>query len=195
MTSVSEEHSDQSFRRIDGTFQVPLYMDSPYSGARVVRGDDGLPEFQGWAEAPFTALVPRSLAEPGASPGRLLGFGHGLMGAGEDEGGGGFVQHLGNSRQMVTVATDWQGMSSRDLASVGQALSDVSTFPATGERLMQGVINNVVMIRSFKGACRTLDELMPNGTPIIDEGEPCITDSVGMPCPLTATWAARSSTR
>ena len=41
-----------------------------------------------------------------------------------------------------------------DIATVGIALSDVGTFPSTGERLMQGVINNLVMTRSFK-AVRT----------------------------------------
>jgi len=169
---VREDYSDETFRRVDGTFQVPLYMDSPYTGSRVVRGDDGLPEFQGWADVPFTILIPHSLATADAEPGRLLAFGHGLMGDGSDEGGGSFLRHLGNEYGIVTVATDWQGMSDSDLATVGVALSDVGTFPSTGERLMQGMINNVVMIRSFKGNCRTLPELMIDGEPVIDDGEP-----------------------
>jgi hypothetical protein len=94
------------------------------------------------------------------------------MGQARDEGGGGFLSELGNRYGMVTVATDWQGMSVPDLATVGIALSDVSTFPSTGERLMQGVVNNLVMTRSFKGACRELPELQVTSGPAIDEGPP-----------------------
>jgi hypothetical protein len=172
VTNVSEEPSDSTLRRVDGTFSSPLYMDGPYTGSRVVRGNDGLPEFQGWVEVPFTLLIPQSLNAEDAEPGRLLAFGHGLMGQARDEGGGGFLSELGNRYGMVTVATDWQGMSVPDLATVGIALSDVSTFPSTGERLMQGVVNNLVMTRSFKGACRDLPELQVTSGPAIDEGPP-----------------------
>lgn len=169
---VQDDVSDQTFRRLDGTFRVPLYMESDQPGARVVRGADGLPEFQGWADAPFTLLVPRSLAEEGAEPGRLLAFGHGLMGSADGEGGGGYLRGLGNEYGLVTVATDWWGMSADDVPTVARALMDVSGFPAVGERLMQGVVNHLVMTRSFKGACRTLPELVVDGEPLIDEGEP-----------------------
>lgn len=169
---VREDYSDETFRRVDGTFEVPLYMDSEYTGSRVVRGADGLPEFQGWTSVPFTILIPHSLAGVDDEPGRLLAFGHGLMGDGSDEGGGSFLRNLGNDYGMVTLATDWQGMSTSDLVTVASALSDVGTFASTGERLMQGMINNVVMIRSFKGNCRTLPELMIDDEPVIDDGEP-----------------------
>jgi hypothetical protein len=172
VTDVREDYSSDTFRRVDGTFRSPRYMDSVYTGSRAVRGPDGLPEFQGWADIPFTVLIPHSLAAEDAAPGRLLSFGHGLMGQGKDEGGGGFLRSLGNRYDMVTVATDWQGMSVPDIATVGIALSDVSTFPSTGERLMQGVINNLVMTRSFKGACRDLPELQVPAGPAIDDGPP-----------------------
>ena len=172
VTSIEEDHSEDSLLRVNGTFRSPLYMDSPYTGSRAVRDEDGLPVFQGWTDAPFTMLVPRQQGEEGASPARLLSFGHGLMGEGRGEGGGGFLQELGQRYNMVTVATDWQGMSVPDIATVGIALSDVGTFPSTGERLMQGVINNLVMTRSFKGACRDLPELQGADGPYIDAGPP-----------------------
>ena len=172
VNEVQEDYSDQTFRRVDGTFQIPLYMDGPYTGSRVVRGADGLPEFQGWSEAPFTVLIPHSLNEEGAEPGRLLAFGHGLMGQGSDEGGGSFLRALGNQYGLVSVATDWQGMSLPDVTTVAIALSDISTFSSTGERLMQGVINNLVMVRAFKGACKGLPELQLASGPAIDDGEP-----------------------
>ncbi len=170
--SIDEDVDGNTYRRVDGTFTVPLYVDSDEPGARVVRGPDGLPEFQGWAEAPFTMLIPHSLAEPGADPGRLLQFGHGLMGSAEGEGGGGYLRGLGNEYGMVTVATDWWGMSLPDVATVALALADLSEFPKIGERLMQGVVNQFVLTRSFKGACRLEDFALVDGEPVIDEGEP-----------------------
>ena len=172
VTSVQEDVDDRTFRRVDGTFTIPLYMDSDDSPAHAVWGDDGVPEFQGWGEAPFTLLIPRSLAEPDAGPGRLLTFGHGLMGSAVGEGGGGYLRRLTQDLGMVSVATDWQGMSDSDLVAVGRALSNVGEFPAVGERLMQGMINFLVLTRTFKGACRTLPDLLVDGEPVIDDGEP-----------------------
>ncbi|HCP45231.1 MAG TPA: hypothetical protein DIU15_04280 [Deltaproteobacteria bacterium] len=169
--TVREDYSDQVFRRLDGTFKIPLYMDRDVSGARVVRGPDGLPEFQGWADAPFTLMVPHS-ALTARGPGHLLSFGHGLMGAAADEGGSNFVRRFANRFNFVSVATDWQGMSERDIVVVGTALSNVSSFPAVGDRLMQGVINQLVMVRSFLGACRDLPQLQAKGVQVIAEGEP-----------------------
>jgi len=169
---IEDETDDRRFRRIDGTFSVPLYMNQDGSGARVVRGDDGLPTFQGWIEAPFTLTIPRILSEDGSAAGRLLGYGHGLMGSADGEGGGNYVQEVAQEFGYVVVATDWQGMSDRDLVTVGTALSNVSTFPKVGDRLKQGVINHLVMVRSFKGACRDLPELQVNGQSVIDDGDP-----------------------
>jgi hypothetical protein len=93
------------------------------------------------------------------------------MGAADGEGGGGFLRGFGDDYEMVTVATDWQGMSEDDITTVAIALSEVGSFPSTGERLMQGMINNLVMIRSFRGACRTMDAFLVDGEPVIDDGE------------------------
>lgn len=167
----TDDVDDRRFRRVDGTFSVPLYMDSEFTGSRVVRGADGRPEFQGWTEAPFTLLIPDSLAEGDADPGRLLAFGHGLMGSGNGEGGGGFLQGFTHEYEMVSVATDWQGMSENDVTTVAIALSEVGSFPSTGERLMQGMINTLVMIRAFQGGCRTMDAFLVDGEPVIGDGE------------------------
>ncbi len=169
---IEDDNDERRFRRIDGTFRVPLYMDEDGPGARVARGEDGLPSFQGWAEAPFTLTIPHVVAEEGAAPGRLMGYGHGLMGSASGEGGGNYVRRVAQEFGYVVVATDWQGMSDRDVVTVGIALSNVSTFPKVGDRLKQGVINNLVMIRSFKGACSQLPELQVNGQSVIDDGPP-----------------------
>lgn len=156
------------FRRIDGTFKIPLYMDGDQPPVRAVFDDDGIPVFQGFAEAPFTVTLPAALAADDAEPGPLLVFGHGLMGRADEEGGGGYVRRISQELGMVTVATDWQGMSGTDLVSVAQALSDVGKFPATGERLMQGILNFMVVTQSMLGACKDLPEFQVEGRTVID---------------------------
>lgn len=167
--SVQTDVSEQTWARLDGTFRIPLYMDSPERGARVVRGADGHPAFQGWATAPFTMLVPRRAVEPGAERQRLLQFGHGLMGAGDGEGGGGFLRGFGQEFGFVTVATDWQGMSEDDFVTVGRALTNMAEFPKITERLMQGVVNNLVLTRSFLGDCQALPDLQHEGHSVIGD--------------------------
>lgn len=160
-------------RRVDGTFRIPLYMDSALPPARAVRDERGLPQFQGWATAPFAMTIPSDLLASGAAPGRLVVYGHGLMGSGSSEGAGGYVRGMARDHDMVFVATDWQGMSNDDVTTVATALSDVTTFPRVTDRLMQGVLNGAVMARSFSGACKELPEaLSDDGDPVIAEGKP-----------------------
>jgi hypothetical protein len=159
--------------RIQGMLEVPLYTDRNAPPTRVVRDAAGLPEFQDMAEVPYILVVPESVMEPGAEPARFFGYGHGLMGS-RHEVDSGFVAQIASERQMVAAAVDWDGMSERDFVTVGLALQDVSTFARVGERLMQGVINQLVLTRSFTGACRTaLAELQhPDGHSVIRDGEP-----------------------
>lgn len=171
VTDVEEDPAhEQTFRVVRGTFTVPLFTESARPGTPIVRGPDGSPRQNATAEAPFIALVPRSLAESvaaGGAPGRLLTFGHGLMGdAGEIEGG--FVRQFADRTQMTVVATDWWGMSTGDIDTVAFALSDFATFPLVAGRLMQGVVNTLVLTRSFAGVCAELPEMQVEDRPVID---------------------------
>ena len=155
VTSVEEytaEENDQIFRKIQGTYTVPSYMDSPYPPARVVRGADGLPEYQEDVEVEFFVNIPQSVAAPGGAPARLITHGHGLMDSGEAvfwSGERGIAQDVG----VVMAGTHWAGMSEDDLVTVATALSNVSTFPNVSERVMQGIVNMLVLTRTMSGAC------------------------------------------
>lgn len=174
VTAVEEDPTHpQTFRVVRGTFTVPLYTESARPGTPIVRGPDGLPRANGTAEAPFIAVIPNSARDrvaAGEGPARLLTFGHGLMGdAGELLGG--FARNFTNNLGMVAVGTDWWGMSSGDIDTVAYALSDFSTFPLVTGRLMQGVVNTLVLTRSFAGVCSELPELQLDGQPLIDVNE------------------------
>jgi len=159
--------------RIEGMLEIPLYTDRNAAPTRVVRDADGLPEFQRMDEVPYILVVPESVMEAGAEPARFFGYGHGLMGS-RHEINSRFVAEMTNEHHMVAAAVDWDGMSEDDFVTVGFALQDVSTFARVGERLMQGVINHLVLTRALTGACREdITELQhPDGHSVIRDGEP-----------------------
>ncbi len=164
----------QVYARVRGTFTVPLYMDGIDTGSRVNRGADGRPAFNGMAEAPFTVIIPASVAarvRAARGPARLVTFGHGLMGSGNGEVSGGYVRELSSRLELVMIATDWWGMSENDAVTVADSLSQMGGFPRVGERVMQGVINTLVLTRTFAGVCRNIPELQVDGMPVIDETE------------------------
>ncbi len=72
ITSVQDDVDGNTFRRIEGTFTVPLYVEDSEPGARLVRGDDGRVAQSGSTEASFVALIPRSVAEQPAEAPRSL---------------------------------------------------------------------------------------------------------------------------
>lgn len=157
-------------RVVKGTFKVPLYTDADAPGSKLVRDADGVPTFQGWADVPFVVNVPNSLAEHG--DGRMVQFGHGLMGSAENEMSGSFVSGFGDTYGVAMVGTDWQGMSRDDLTNVAQSLADISQFPTVAERLVQGMAGEWTLTRSFRGGCRDLPELLAeDGTPVIGADE------------------------
>jgi hypothetical protein len=168
---VVEPEDGRVARRVEGTFKAPLYMDADATGSHLVRDASGAPAFQGWADVPFTVSIPRSLAADGAAPGRLVQFGHGLMGQGREEIKSGFNTRFSDDYGVVFVATDWQGMTRADLITVARALADLSGFSAVADRLLQGMVGQVALTRSFLGPCRDLPELQVHGAPAYADDE------------------------
>ena len=164
-----EEHQDV-YRRVEGTITVPSYMDSPYPPARVVRGADGLPEFQENVEIEFLVNIPYSVGELGAT-GRLVTYGHGLMDEKEAVFYGSEGRAIANQYEMVMVATDWDGMSTEDIVTVATALSNVSSFPAVAERVMQGIINQLALTRTMAGVCTEEEAFQMEGNLVYDPDE------------------------
>jgi len=163
----------QIWRRVEGTFTIPLYMTDDQPGAVLNRGPDGAPKYNGTAEARFTAIIPVSVRDrvaAGGDPARLLTYGHGLMGDSGEIGssfGRGFLSRF----EVVGVATDWWGMSEPDTNNVANVLGELGEFPKLAERLTQGVINTLVLTRSFAGVCSQLPEMQVNGRSVIDPAE------------------------
>ena len=177
---VDEDVPSNVWRQIFGTVTVPLFLegDGPLTAdATVHRGADGRPEQNGTAEVPFIAQIPlsvRDAVQAGEPPARMELYGHGLFGSRQEITYGWHREHQ-QRLGLVSIAVDWWGMSDGDLERITATLTEFSDFAATGERLMQSVINALVLGRSFQGVCSELPEMqvpMPAGTmPSVDPSQ------------------------
>lgn len=140
ITKVGTSPRPELSRRIEGTVEVPLYLDNARPGARLHRDPSGKPAAAGTVRVPFLLLVPR-VAETSPVPLRLLQFGHGFFGSvGEMEGGylPQFLQEYG----FVAIGTEWWGMSQADLTTVAaDLLDDPSLAIRFTDRVHQAMVN------------------------------------------------------
>jgi hypothetical protein len=174
--TVTEPVDANTFRRIDGTFESPLFLtDAGVPGSELRLGADGLPESQG---DPFTAsyrcVVPFAATTGGAAPAvpaRAALYGHGLLGS-ADETGASHVRALASEYNFVICGTDWTGFAEDDLATVYDVLADFSNFPRFIDRQHQGVLNFLVLGRLLKlpDGFASHAAFQVGGEPLIDAG-------------------------
>jgi len=167
-------------RRIDGTFQVPLYVDNGGAApARLVFGPDGLPEYQGASyTASFRCTVPRTASADGndpVEPARISLYGHGLLGS-HSEAGASHVRAMANEHNIIFCGTDWIGMASDDvLGSLAGIIQDVSLFPRIPDRMHQGFLNTLFLGRLMKHpdglSSDPAFQAGAEGTPLIDASD------------------------
>lgn len=135
------------FRRVQGTFQAPLFMtaDAPASRLNLV---GGVPAQNGWATVPFVVDVPHSAVPPATGDyarARASLWGHGLLGTRFQVGG---LSGFANANRIVMAGVDMQGMAEEDVApAVLQIVADVSKFPFIPERLHQGILHHLLLGR------------------------------------------------
>lgn len=139
-------------RLMHGTVTVPWYLDAPSPPASIVRDDDGNPVYQGTEEIEFAAYVPRTIIESG-DEGTVMVWGHGLFGSGAPLVEATEIMLLAETTGRVMVATDWHGMSTKDLEFLVGALWDVSDFYMVGENLQQGMVIQNTLTRTIMHGC------------------------------------------
>jgi hypothetical protein len=148
VTSVQENPSPQFRRRIQGTYQVPLYLTGDGSpGQRFALGPDGLPARQALPiTATFTCNLPNSTV---AGPARMSLYGHGLLGD-QGEVNGSLVHTMSATYNVAYCATDFIGMAEEDTANAVDILQNLSHFATLADRLQQGLLNNLFLGRLMK---------------------------------------------
>ena len=147
-TVDTDFHPEEIAYRLEGTVEVPLFLDSPDAGGRIVRGDDGLPEIQGMADYRVVILIPQSAT---LSPAGILQHGHGLLGDA--------YQVQGSERRAfadtygyVTFAMDWIGMADDDTVNIIELLGqgNAHDFVEVSDRLQQGLVNFELGMRMMR---------------------------------------------
>jgi hypothetical protein len=149
VTSIDENPNANVARRVQGTFDVPLYLTNGGApGARMALDARGVPIRTGTFHAAFRCLIPASAAAGGAAhPGRGVVYGHGLLGGTREiEGFASFVDQY----DIVLCATPEIGMASDDIANVVSTIGDFSTFGSIPDRLQQGMLNMQLLARLLK---------------------------------------------
>jgi hypothetical protein len=141
---------DQIRRRVEGTVEVPCYLDQPGcpAGSRFSLGPDGLPRrLPGNVHrANFICNIPRSVSS--SRPGRVSLYGHGLFGAAREVNS---VARgpIATEHRVVLCASDWIGMSGADIPNTLRLLQDLSRFPTLADRLQQAMVNFLFLGRAM----------------------------------------------
>jgi hypothetical protein len=142
--------SDELQRRVEGTIEVPCYLDQPGcpAGSRFKLGPDGLPVRTpgNVHNANFICNIPRSVTS--AARGRLSLYGHGLFGSAAEVNS---ISRgaIATEHRVVLCASDWIGMSGGDIPNTISILGDLSRFPTLADRLQQGMVNFLFLGRAM----------------------------------------------
>ncbi|MFT4571093.1 MAG: hypothetical protein ACI91F_001973, partial [Candidatus Binatia bacterium] len=162
---------------IDGTFEVPLYLeDAGVPGSALRIGTDGNPSNEGDSfTANFRCIVPASATTGGgapAIPGRPNLYGHGLLGT-FNQGGSGSQRDFADEHNFVTCATDWTGFAEEDTDTVITVVNDFSKFPDFIDRQHQGVLNFMFLGRLMTHASGFAGDpaFQVGGVSVIDPSE------------------------
>ncbi|MFN8017461.1 MAG: DUF4214 domain-containing protein [Acidimicrobiales bacterium] len=158
-------------RRVEGTFQVPLYLTGDGSpGHAFNNGPDGLPRRNGTFTADFDCELPT--LDPGERARGVI-YGHGLFGdLGEVRSGP--QRSMVDRFDMAYCATTWIGMSEGDIGNAATILKDVSTFPTLADRSQQGILDTIFLGRLMTNAAGfTSDDAFQTagGDPILDTSD------------------------
>ena len=171
ITKVTEAPSAEIARRIEGTLEVPMFLEQDQTLSRMRRDGAGEPKAQGVLRVPFLVQVPTSVlpVRAGEPPARMLQYGHGFFGS-REEINFGFMKSYSQKARFITAAVDWQGMSQDDLTAIAGALSNSpqDTFLFVN-RLHQAMANAMALTWALESSLAARPELQDQaGAPLYD---------------------------
>ena len=150
VTKVTENPNPSVRRRIEGTFQTPLYVsDGGKPGGRLVLDAIGHPQqLPGTFTAPFLCNLPPASA---SKPARMAIYGHGLLGD-LTEVNGDLTRKMSADHDVAYCATNWSGMAEEDIPNAIAVLGDLSKFASIPDRIQQGLLANLFLGRLMRHA-------------------------------------------
>ena len=164
--SVEENYGDDNLtlRRITGTFTTPQYTISEYTPTLINRDENRNAVFVENREVPFAMTIPTLEDSTENMP--ITIWGHGFLG--QSDGG---PRGWAHTYQTVMLTTDITGFTSVDYDPISFALLDPNYFTHHSASLEQGMINHVVLAKTFSDACSNLTEFYDSGVKIVDTDE------------------------
>ena len=170
-TEIMTDEGNRSHWLITGTYTAPQYTESFYPPTLLRRTSDTdrTPVFVENREIPFWLVIPGTATIKG--PADLTIWGHGFLGNGNTS----VLYSWANQNNAAMLGTSFYGWSDDDSTSIEYAVLNMNYFQHQAERLEQAMINQVVMIKSFKGICAELQDLSFNDTKLIDVTNPTYT--------------------
>jgi hypothetical protein len=146
--TVTENPNPFVRRRVEGTFELPLYLTQGGApGSRLVLDAAGRPQRQpGTFTAQYICNLPPASEQ---TPARMSMYGHGLLGD-RGEVNGDLTQKMSADYDIAYCATDWYGMAEGDIQVAIAALFDLSQFPPIPDRLQQGFLAFLYLGRLMK---------------------------------------------
>jgi hypothetical protein len=156
--SAHDNVSAHIARKIQGAMRVPLYLNQANPGEHSRLNRDpatGKVVANGEVWMSFEILIPRSLVgpatAPGAKPGRVLQYGHGLFGD-KNEVNTGYLAEDADRYGYILAASDWWGLDAVDELFVATMLAtDITNFAMVPDRSIQGVINALMLMHALSG--------------------------------------------
>lgn len=159
-------------RTLYGHLTAPRYTDQELPPARIVFGDDGDPAYQTDTSVKFLVRVPCSIALDPGSGGRLVQYGHGLLGDYE-EARADYLAKLADDNRWVLMAQNWTGMSTIDAPGITLMIAlDLSDFESVPDRTTQGFGEWAAGARLGRGALAQDPALQFGGLGAIDPSLP-----------------------
>lgn len=165
-TSIETDRDPHLALRIEGTVDVPLFLDDGGPGGTLVLGDDGLPVQNGTYPYPFVLLVPTSCAGHTCP---IVQYGHGLFGSRYSVDDGGYYE-AADAFGAVVLSMDWTGMSGDDVPIIGAAAAsgDITKFATVPDRSEQSMVNLMTALRTLETSMAADPALTLDGVPVVD---------------------------
>ncbi|MFT4658512.1 MAG: hypothetical protein ACI8V4_002703, partial [Ilumatobacter sp.] len=168
-----EPQPDENRTVIEGTFDVPLYLEGDGSSGSGLNlsNDSDLPTINGTFEAAFRCQV-TDTSTPEA-PGAALVYGHGLLGTERQVTSAGPTL-LAVNHNYVVCGTALIGMADEDTGNAAASLIDPGNFSTLVDRLLQGHLNTLFLGRLMKHPAGLVSDAVfqsADGVPLIKTDE------------------------
>lgn len=164
---VEENVSKYIYRKIEGTFSAPLYLETekPSINSKLRRRprneansyiEEIRPIFNRLTDVPFTIYIPWSaVTKRNAS---IIQYGHGLFGS-QDEARLVYLHKIVNIQNSVLIAADWWGLQSSDLVTIARIISlHLGDFSVIPDRCSQAILNQLLLTRLVRRSNMWRDE-------------------------------------